>query len=150
MAVPRADGRLARLAVRGGLIALAAAAVGLVYVLATVPPGEDTFYPRCQLHSLTGLHCPGCGTTRALHALLNGHPLDSLAYNALCPIVLPLLAWAFVHSIRVSRGLASSEPSRRSRIGFRLLVVIFLAYGILRNLPWYPFTLLAPHELSSP
>ena len=34
---------------------------------------------------MTGLYCPGCGGTRSLHALLEGHPLRSLLYH---PIVL--------------------------------------------------------------
>ncbi len=147
MAAPAAEGRLTRFAVRGGLLALAAAAAGFVYLLATVRPGEDTFYLRCQFHTLTGLHCPGCGTTRALHALLNGRPLDAVAYNALFPFVLPVVVWAFIHSVRVSRGSATADRGRYARYGFRILVVVVIAYGVLRNLPWYPFTLLAPHEL---
>lgn len=150
MAVTPARGRLSRLAVRGGLIALAAAAVGFVYVLVTVPPGEDTFYPRCQLHNLTGLHCPGCGTTRAFHALLNGRVADALAYNAIFPLVIPIFVWAFVHSVRVSRGTATAWQGRSARWGFRLLTVVVIGYGVLRNLPWYPFTLLVPRELTSP
>lgn len=136
-----------RWAVRGGLLLLAAAAVGFVYVLATVPPGEHTFYPRCQLHALTGLHCPGCGTTRALHALLNGRVADALAYNALFPLVIPILGWVFVHSVRVSRGTATPLEGCLARWGFRTLTVVVIGYGVLRNLPWYPFTLLVPHEL---
>jgi len=144
VAGPRSDRRAVRLAVRGGLIALAAAGVGFVYVLATVPPGEDTYYPRCQLHSITGLHCPGCGTTRALHTLLNGRVADALAYNAIFPLVLPVMGWAFVRSVRVSRGTAPAADSWVTRWGFRSLTVVVIAYGILRNVPTYPFTLLVP------
>lgn len=134
-------------AVRGGVLALAAAGVAVLYVVATVPPTEDTPYPKCQLHSLTGLHCPGCGTTRALHALLNGHVLDALGYNALFPFVLPAVAWAFVRSLRVSRGQAPDALSAAERWGFRLLAAAVVLYAVLRNVPAYPFTLLAPGGL---
>jgi hypothetical protein len=139
-------GRL-KWAVRGGLIALAAAGCASVYYLVTVPPTADTFYPRCQLHATTGLHCPGCGTTRALHALLNGRVGEALRYNALFPIVIPAVVWAFVHSIRVSKGLSEAHTSRAVTRGFTALAVAVIAYGILRNVPIEPFTLLAPREL---
>lgn len=41
--------------------------------------------PPCVMHSTTGLYCPGCGGTRAVSALLHGHPLRSFFYH---PIVL--------------------------------------------------------------
>ena len=145
-----ARGRSRRLAVRAALLALAGSAAGFVYVLATVRPDEDTYYLRCQLHALTGLHCSGCGTTRALHAILNGRLLDALAYNAVFPLVMPVVAWANGHSLRVSRGTAAAGHERTRRYGFRVLVVVVVAYGVLRNLPWHPFTLLAPRELPSP
>ncbi|MGQ9683861.1 MAG: DUF2752 domain-containing protein [Anaerolineae bacterium] len=48
--------------------------------------------PRiCLWHSLFG-RCPTCGTTRALAALLRGHPRRALAYNRNVLIVAPLLA----------------------------------------------------------
>lgn len=139
-----ADQRLTRLAVRGGVLALAAVAVGFLYMLATVRPTDDSYYPRCQLHATTGLHCPGCGTTRALHALLNGRVAEAFGYNALFPVVLPVVAWVFYHSVQVSRGRATPAPSRTGAWAFRILVVTVVLYGVLRNVPTYPFTMLTP------
>ncbi|MBQ4301356.1 MAG: DUF2752 domain-containing protein [Lachnospiraceae bacterium] len=39
----------------------------------------------CVFHELTGLYCPGCGGTRAVIALLSGHPWISFLYH---PIVI--------------------------------------------------------------
>lgn len=39
----------------------------------------------CVLHAVTGYYCPGCGGTRAVRALLAGHPGASFAFH---PIVL--------------------------------------------------------------
>src|SRR5262249_36109484 len=80
--------------VPGAILLLGTAAVaGGIFVLATVKPTDDSFYPKCQLHSLTGLHCPGCGTTRAVYSLLNGRFEQAMAYNVLVPIILPVLTY---------------------------------------------------------
>ncbi|MBX9626571.1 MAG: DUF2752 domain-containing protein [Gemmataceae bacterium] len=138
-----------RAVVRGALLVFGAvgAAAG-VYLLATVPPTADSYYPRCQLHALTGLHCPGCGTTRALHAALTGRPLQALAYNALIVAVLPVVGWAFARSLRAWAGNRPARPfSRRTDRWIWVLTGVMVVFGVARNLPWFPFTLLAPHEL---
>lgn len=38
---------------------------------------------RCPIHSLTGFYCPGCGSTRAVRALLNGDLQLAFHDNAL-------------------------------------------------------------------
>ena len=56
-------------------------------------PAQHRFYPFCFFHQLTGLQCPGCGGTRALHQLLHGNVAVALHLNALLVISLPLFAW---------------------------------------------------------
>jgi len=48
----------------------------------------------CAWKNVTGLPCPGCGMTRSTLALMNGHFLESLRYNALTWIM--LLLWLIV------------------------------------------------------
>lgn len=131
-----------RFAVRAALVmfAVVAAGGGLAY-LAFVPPTESAFYPKCQLHTLTGLHCPGCGTTRAMHAALNGRVLQSLAYNALPWVALPV-----VGIVLLLRSRHPRESAGRN-VWPWVIGATLLLFGILRNLPWHPFTLLAPHEI---
>jgi hypothetical protein len=43
----------------------------------------------CPLHSLTGIPCPACGSTRALAALAAAHPLVALANNPLVALLAP-------------------------------------------------------------
>jgi hypothetical protein len=117
-------------------IALAAGAAGLG-LLYFVNPSRSGFLPVCVLHVTTGLHCPGCGMTRAMHALLHGDMLAAVRFNALLVLALPvggfaLWRWWRRRPVRWPVGVAWGA--------FGLLI----AFGIARNLPVYPFTLLAP------
>lgn len=51
------------------------------WVLFTFPPATTSFYPQCVFRGVTGLDCPGCGTTRALHHLLHLRFREAFAMN---------------------------------------------------------------------
>lgn len=55
-------------------------------------PSDSVFFPRCIFRSLTGWDCPGCGSQRALHALLHADVAGAWHYNAGLIVGLPLLA----------------------------------------------------------
>jgi hypothetical protein len=133
------------------LVVAGVVGVGLI-IVATHHPNGYTFFPKCQLYALTGLHCPGCGLTRSVHALLNGNFSQAIAYNVLSPIVLPFIAVSVIRSLWAWAWGAEARRERERR--WRLpvwfpfvLMAVLLIYGILRNIPRHPFTLLAPHEL---
>lgn len=54
---------------------------------------SDSIGMPCLFHLLTGFYCPGCGGTRAVRALLTGHPLLSLLYHPLVPYCGAVAAW---------------------------------------------------------
>ena len=107
-------------------------------------PTTARFFPVCPLYSLTGIHCPGCGLTRGFHALFHGDVLTALHYNALLPIFALFLAFIFVSLVLIvgrGRGLSWRIFPPSAMYGF---LVLAAAFFVLRNLPFYPFTLLAP------
>ena len=57
----------------------------------TVDPESSSLFPKCPFHLLTGLECPGCGSQRAIHSLLNGKIGQALHYNLLVVIAIPYL-----------------------------------------------------------
>src|SRR4051812_8286775 len=59
-------------------------------------PATSGLYPPCPFRYLTGLNCPGCGTLRALHQLLHGHPLAALGLNPLLIFGLPFMLYVFI------------------------------------------------------
>ena len=73
-------------------------AVAVILVIATAciiykhfDPEEYILWPKCFFHMLTGLECPGCGSQRAIHSLLNGEITKATHYNLLVVIAIPYL-----------------------------------------------------------
>jgi len=114
-------------------------AVAMAVLFYAVNPMEWWFLPPCQFHKITGLHCPGCGATRATYHLLHGHILTALRCNVLLTLVLPVVA-----TVSWWRWWRSAPPLDWKPAYTWLLLGGLLAFGVLRNLPFYPCTLLAP------
>jgi hypothetical protein len=131
-----------------GLSAAAMAAVAGVWLLRNFDPNAaHSVFPPCMFRALTGYYCIGCGTTRMLHALVHfdlprAFAMNPLAFLLLCASPL-LAAWKLGWQPRALRPLiaAAAEP--------RFWLVLLPAYWIARNLPWHPFTLLAPGGMLS-
>jgi hypothetical protein len=107
-------------------------------------PAQSLAWVRCPFHALTGLYCPGCGTVRALHELLHGHILSAIDLNPLSMLLLPFLAYPFLSNVTlVLRGRRSPRVMLPPILGW-LLVATVLAFWVLRNIPVWPLTVLAP------
>ncbi len=128
--------RVSSTRVRWGLAGLAAA--GCAYV-AIVDPNTSSFYPQCPFRALTGLDCPGCGMTRALHSALHGQLLQAADHNLLMVIVaiIAVVWWAFA-ALQRRRG----RPPVRFRLSPRVIGaigIVVVGFWVLRNLPMQPF-----------
>ncbi len=117
--------------------------VAFVGVLAFVDPASSAFFPRCLFHLVTGLHCPGCGLQRAVHALLSGRLVDALGYNALAVTMLPLTLVA-VAAERMAPLRMRAFWDRFPPWSAVVVACIVVAFTIVRNLPLPPFAWLAP------
>jgi Protein of unknown function (DUF2752) len=123
------------------VVALAAGGLSVVYLL---DPSSSELYPPCPFLALTGFYCPGCGTLRALHQLTLGHPVAALDLNPLMVLLLPFVAYFFAsHAMLALTGRPLRKFFVRAELIWALLFVV-LVYWLLRNIPAYPLTLLAP------
>ena len=128
---------------RAWMMAAVLAAIPVLAVLFVFDPAKHVFYPRCLFHATTGLSCPGCGGLRGLHELLHGDWLAALRMNLLAFGLVPLLILlGLPHWLRRRPPGATTVWGRPWFIWFLAGVVV--AFGVLRNLPIPPFTLLAP------
>lgn len=110
--------------------------IGLIYIYYQYNPAHYTWFPKCPFRALTGLQCPGCGSQRAIHALLHGHVGEAFRQNALVPMAIPYVMIGFY-----LRGV--SKPSEKMLIWRKILfgewaikifaVVVILQFTI-RNL----------------
>lgn len=126
----------------GLLVALVVAVIAAV-VYGMFDPASSAYFPRCGFKVLTGYDCPGCGSQRALHALLHGDISAAWGYNAflvaLLPLVAILLAGEFLRVFWPS-VLSSSPLLRRTDRLFAskwfvvLIALLAFAWWIGRNL----------------
>lgn len=124
-----------------GLLALV---VIVAVILHLYSPYDSGVYAACPFKALTDLNCPGCGTLRGLHELAHGHFGAAFGLNPLMVLSLPFIAFSIIKYIVAGiLGRAERKIFIPSAFIWALLGVIIL-FWILRNLPCYPFTLLAP------
>jgi len=141
--------RRARATLRERLFALAiisTATAGLFYLRLFDPaaPAATSYYPSCPFYALTGLYCPGCGTLRGLHQLTHGHLFTALDLNPLMVLSLPFIGYTFVsYALLAARGRGLPQPFINPFF-IKTLFWVVIAFWILRNIPVYPLTLLAP------
>lgn|SRR5690606_15972369 len=122
----------------GWLALLAPAAVLGVWMLRTYDPNvAGNPFPGCLFFELTGLLCPNCGATRALHALVHLEPLRALSANALLLIGGPIGALLVLRAL--GRSPARLEPFLARIASPWLWVAIVLGFAVVRNLPGFEF-----------
>ncbi len=128
------------------------AAIGILILVAVLvyyfysrdPSDKDNFYIECTFKSLTGMDCPGCGGQRSVHHLLHLELTHALRYNALFVLLTPYLLLLLYYEIRrIFWGTPKPNNFFTSNKMLWIFLISLLVFGIIRNLPWYPFTLLA-------
>lgn len=103
----------------------------LAYIGFGDPHRPNFLFPACPFRAATGWFCPGCGGLRMVHDVLHGDFSAAVVDNAVALIGLPLLlAWILV---RRRSGRPWMTP-----ISATVIVIIAVAWTVIRNLPGFP------------
>lgn len=113
-------------------ILLGIGAIAVLALLCFFDPSTSAIFPPCPTNALTNLHCPGCGTLRAMYALLHGDVKEALSQNILAVIFIPILPAIYFFPKYFRKPIVPAA-----------MLVIFILYAILRNTETFSF--LAPH-----
>ncbi|MDV6233732.1 DUF2752 domain-containing protein [Rhodococcus cercidiphylli] len=116
-------------------LGVAAAAVVGAVLLHVRDPRTSAYLP-CPFHALTGLWCPGCGTTRALGDLTRGDIAAAASSNVVAVVLAvgALAVWALWLRARwTGRPL---ELPRFNRPTVIVLIAVLTVFTVVRNTPW--------------
>lgn len=107
---------------------------GLIVLYFGHPTTGYAWMPRCPFYMLTGFYCPGCGSLRAMHYLLQGNFAESFRNH---PLFLPMLI-----CIILFYGKRIIEFRKGKNITFRgemtlavTILIVFIIFFIIRNIP---------------
>lgn len=119
--------------------------MGLLFIYSTINPTNVNFLPKCPLYVTTGIYCPGCGSQRATHYLLNLNFIGVVKQNVLYILGLCVIVYHFL-IIAINAVLKKRIYNYIYHPKTPLIIlIIVLLFWVLRNLPFAPFHLLAPH-----
>jgi len=114
--------------------------LAVLAVLSVVDPRTAWFAPRCPFRLVTGLFCPGCGTGRALHAIVHGDLAAAVRLNVLAVAAIPVFL-----ALALRAALVPERPLPRPPLWLQLAVYLLLvSFLVARNLPFEPFAGWAP------
>ena len=94
----------------------------------------------CLIYERTGFYCPGCGITRMIFALMRFDIPEAFRYNQLLFILLPFLIAYFVYNVYLY--IVDKKDTVLKKISnyvFIILLIIVIGWGIIRNLPMFPY-----------
>ena len=106
--------------------------LGLLYTFLIF---HTPFRIPCLFREVTGLRCPGCGTSRMAIALMRLDIPAAFAYN-------PVAFFSFPVWFLISLGAFIGHPKslRNSKILLRILyinIAVYMIFTVVRNLPLF-------------
>lgn len=122
---------------RVGLILIVILLAGIAVVYKYLDPSVVPIFPRCPFRLLTGYLCPGCGSQRAIHHLLNLDLPGAWRMNPLLVIALPYLLLGLIlkplsrHNARGTRLLDQLYGYRASVVALVVIVLFWIGRNIV-------------------
>lgn len=114
------------------IILTAAVLLALAAVYFMFDPNTEVAFPKCGFYVLTGWKCPGCGSQRALHALLHGDVLAAFRLNMWIPVAIIYIAFVVAAMLFGKQGSRFNEIVTNKYL-LAAFLVFTLLWFVLRN-----------------
>lgn len=111
----------------------------LLIVYRAFDPQDNSYFPKCLFKLATGYDCPGCGSQRAIHHLMNLNIVEALKANAILVISIPYLIAGYVFELIKNPG-AKTVKWRNTLYGEKaiyVILIIIIAFSVLRNFTFF-------------
>lgn len=110
------------------------AVVFLILLYYIFDPALSRFFPSCPFHYLTGYDCPGCGSQRAIHHLLNFDIVKAFHQNPLFVISIPyIILGLYLEYMNGKERLPQLYRVLFGRKAIFIILIIVILFWIGRN-----------------
>lgn len=117
------------------LIVILLLVLGAVYFV--YDPSTSFFFPKCPVMMITGYPCAGCGSQRAIHALLHLDIPAAARYNFLVLVFVPLIGVMMFSSIFKNRFPRLYYMTHHKICAYTMLAIILLWWVLRIIFGWY-------------
>lgn len=108
----------------------------LILIYKFYDPLSIKLFPRCPFNVITGFLCPGCGSQRSVHHLLNLNIAAATSENMLLVFSIPYIMTGFTLDVIKSSGPIVLKWRRIlfGRNAIFLILAFICTFWIIRNL----------------
>ncbi len=125
--------------IRWGIISVLLIILAILYKVYN--PYESTLFPKCPFRQLTSLKCPGCGSQRGIHYLLNFDIQNAFKENMLLVLSIPYILVGFVFDIikKPNKSLIKWRKRLFGQTAIFIILIIVIGFWILRNTVFFDY-----------
>ena len=117
------------------LLTIILLALGVIYF--KFDPSASRIFPKCPVMLLTGLPCAGCGSQRAIHALLHMDFAEAIRYNFLAVASLPVIGVLTFSSFFRKQFPKLHLITHNAYVAYGILAIILLWWVLRIVFGWY-------------
>ena len=108
---------------------------GLLILYKIFDPATHPF-PKCPFKQLTGLQCPGCGSQRAVHHILNLKIRKAYFLNPLLVISIPYIILGLLFDwLPLNNFWLRQRKLLFGSTAIKFILIVVIVFWIARNIP---------------
>jgi hypothetical protein len=109
-----------------------------IFLYTLYSPYQISLFPKCPFLLLTGYKCPGCGSQRAIHYLLNFDVLNAMNENLILVLSIP---YVFILILLERNKIENNRLEKIRNILIKpkaiyIVLILIVGFWILRNITY--------------